>query len=107
MRFYNHLLETLDREQLRESQNERLRSLASELAANQFYQQKAAAVGVELRRIVRAEDLRYLPFTTKAELVEEQAANPPFGRLLTYPLSRYRYFHQTSGTTGRPLKWLD
>jgi phenylacetate-CoA ligase len=48
-----------------------------------------------------------LPFTTKGELAQDQAECPPFGRLLTYPLSRYRYFHQTSGTTGRPLKWLD
>lgn len=58
-------------------------------------------------RIVRAEDLLWLPFTNKAELIEEQTSHPPFGRLLTYPLSRYRYFHQTSGTTGRALRWLD
>jgi phenylacetate-CoA ligase len=107
MRFYNQHLETLDREQLRETQNIRLRSLVGELATNQFYQQKAVSAGIELRRIERAGDLRLLPFTTKAQLVEEQAAAPPFGSLLTYPLSRYRYFHQTSGTTGRPLKWLD
>jgi phenylacetate-CoA ligase len=107
VRFYNHQLETLDREQLRESQNVRLRLLVNELASNQFYQQKALAAKIELERIKRVEDLRLLPFTTKAELVEDQAAHPPFGRLLTYPISRYRYFHQTSGTTGRPLKWLD
>ena len=107
MHFYNRYLETLDRDRLRDSQNERLRLLVGELAANRFYQQKALAAGIELKRIERVEDLRLLPFTTKAELVEEQAAHPPFGRLLTYPLSRYRYFHQTSGTTGRPLKCLD
>jgi phenylacetate-CoA ligase len=79
----------------------------NELATNQFYQQKAISAGIELRRIEQVDDLRVLPFTTKAELVEDQAAHQPFGKLLTYPLSRYRYFHQTSGTTGRPLKWLD
>jgi phenylacetate-CoA ligase len=105
--FYNHQLETLDKDQLRGMQESRLRSLIVELRTNQFYQQKAASAGIELERIKRIEDLRRLPFTTKAELVEEQAAHPPFGRLITYPLSRYRYFHQTSGTTGRPLKWLD
>jgi phenylacetate-CoA ligase len=105
--FYNQQLETLDRDQLREAQEARLRSLIIEVATNRFYQQKANSAGIELERVERLEDLRRLPFTTKTELVEEQAAHPPFGRLLTYELSRYRYFHQTSGTTGRPLKCLD
>src|SRR5262245_36762385 len=48
------------------------------------------------------------PFTTKAELVEDQAANPPYGTKLTRPLAEYTRLHQTSGTTtGQPLRWLD
>lgn len=47
------------------------------------------------------------PFTTKAELVEDQLAHPPFGTNLTYPIERYTRFCQTSGTTGVPLRWLD
>ena len=48
------------------------------------------------------------PFTTKAELVADQAEHPPYGSNLTYPLDRYSRLHQTSGTsTGRPLRWLD
>ncbi|HKQ08467.1 MAG TPA: AMP-binding protein [Blastocatellia bacterium] len=105
--FYNRELETMRRERLRQWQSERLRLLMAELATNEFYQAKARAAGVELARIEQPEDLDALPFTTKAELVEEQTARPPFGRLLTYPLTRYRYLHQTSGTTGRPLRWLD
>jgi phenylacetate-CoA ligase len=107
MNFYDHQLETLNRTDLRRLQNERLRRLASELATNEFYKAKARRAGVKLEEIGSAEDLLALPFTTKAELVEEQQSHPPFGRLLTYPLSAYRYFHQTSGTTGRPLKCLD
>src|SRR5436853_258136 len=107
IQFYNRELETLARERLRQWQSERLRLLMMELATNEFYQAKARAAGLELERIERVEDLDALPFTTKAELVEEQTAQPPFGRLLTYPLSSYRYFHQTSGATGRPLRWLD
>src|SRR4029077_12774768 len=53
------------------------------------------------------ETFRRLPFTTKAELVANQEAAPPFGSDLTYPLNRYVRFHQTSGTTGRPMRWLD
>ena len=54
-----------------------------------------------------ARDLADLPFTTKAELSEDQAAHPPFGTNLTYPIDRYVRLHQTSGTTGRPLRFLD
>jgi phenylacetate-CoA ligase len=107
MNFYNHQLETLDRKELRKLQDERLLFLVSELRANEFYQAKARQSGTALDSIACAEDLLALPFTTKAELVADQQSHPPYGRLLTYPLSSYPYFHQTSGTTGRPLKWLD
>ena len=49
-----------------------------------------------------------LPLTTKAELIGDQDAAPPFGTNLTYPLDRYVRLHQTSGSSGdRPLRWLD
>ncbi|MES2696397.1 MAG: AMP-binding protein, partial [Verrucomicrobiota bacterium] len=47
------------------------------------------------------------PFTTKDELARDQTEHPPHGSTLTYPLERYTRFHQTSGTSGRPLVWLD
>ena len=48
-----------------------------------------------------------LPPLTKQELVADQAAHPPFGTNLTYELDRYVAMHQTSGTTGPPLRVLD
>jgi len=48
-----------------------------------------------------------LPPLTKSELVADQAAHPPFGTNLTYELDRYVAMHQTSGTTGPPLRVLD
>jgi phenylacetate-CoA ligase len=48
-----------------------------------------------------------LPPLTKAELVHDQERHPPFGTNLTYPLDRYTQLHQTSGTTGPPLRVLD
>jgi phenylacetate-CoA ligase len=106
--FYDRELETLSRERLRASQDEKLRRLMNELATNRFYQEKFRAAGIEAAEVGGFADLqRMLPFTTKDELVQEQQAYPPFGRLLTYKLSRYPYFHQTSGTTSSPLKWLD
>lgn len=69
-----------------------------------FYRAK----GVDGSCVVTADDFRRLPFTTKAELVADQAAHPPYGTNLAGPLTGYSRGHQTSGTsTGRPLKWLD
>jgi phenylacetate-CoA ligase len=47
------------------------------------------------------------PFTTKRELIRDQLAHPPYGSNLTFPLERYTRCHQTSGSTGAPLRWLD
>ena len=69
------------------------------LPANRFYRDKFAGYALD-----RFESL---PFTTKAELIAEQQAHPPYGRLLTFPLARYVRMHQTSGTSGAPLRWLD
>jgi phenylacetate-CoA ligase len=103
----HHRLDRLDRRRLHEWQDERLGPLIATLATNEFYLEKFRSTGMEMSTVRGAEDLRRLPFTTKNELVAEQQAHPPYGRLLTYPPARYRYFHQTSGTTGRPLIWLD
>ncbi len=51
--------------------------------------------------------LEDLPLLTKRDLIEDQASHPPFGTNLTYPLDRYTQLHQTSGTTGTPLRVLD
>lgn len=89
-------------------QLEQLRSLVTELfPGNKFYSNKLNAAGITFD-IASLEDFSTrFPFTTKRELVEDQSANPPFGTNLTYPLERYTRFHQTSGTTGTPLRWLD
>lgn len=77
------------------------------LADNAFYREKLSAAGVGGGGDVTPESFGKLPFTTKEELSAEQDANPPFGRNLTRPVEAYTRFHQTSGTTGRPLRWLD
>jgi phenylacetate-CoA ligase len=48
-----------------------------------------------------------MPFTTKAELVDDQLRHAPYGSNLSYPLASYTRLHQTSGTSGQPLRWLD
>jgi len=48
-----------------------------------------------------------VPLLEKGELVLDQRRHPPFGTNLTYPLDSYTQLHQTSGTTGPPLRVLD
>ena len=101
--------ETLDAAQLRSQQLRRLReTLDAVLPTNAFYRAKMAAAGVSAGSdIASLDDYARLPFTTKAELSEDQQAAPPYGTNLTYGPERYVRMHQTSGTTGPPLRWLD
>lgn len=74
---------------------------------NAFYQSKLAACGgADGFESLDAYSER-MPFTTKQELADDYEANPPYGSNLSYPLDRYTRLHQTSGTTGRPMAWLD
>lgn len=51
-----------------------------------------------------AESFRELPVTTKAELLADQASHPPYGTNLATAPEDFVRQHQTSGTTGTPLK---
>ena len=75
--------------------------------SNRFYQCKFQGHGVALEDIENLDDIRKLPFSYKREFQEDQKENPPFGTNLSEPLENYVRYHQTTGTTGRPLKWLD
>src|SRR5581483_3178907 len=107
--YYDRELETADRSTLEAHQVARLRTLLAELLArNSFYGPRLRAAGLaSAEELQSLADLGRIPFTRKSELVADQDANPPYGTLLTYPLSAYTRLHQTSGTTGRPLRIVD
>ena len=102
-------MERLDPELLKQHQWTRLLALVqAALPANRFLRARCTRAGLADPRDLRTwDDFERLPLTTKSELVEDQAAHPPFGTNLSYPLDRYVRVHQTSGTTGTPLRWLD
>ena len=99
-------LQTASRDAIAAHQMGRLRAgLQRMLASSRFYQRKLASL--DLGQVASLDGLRRLPFTTKAELVEDQRDHPPYGTNLTYSLRDYVRLHQTSGTTQQPLKILD
>lgn len=110
LEFLDPFMETLRREALAELQLKRFQIgvLQPVLESNEFYRRKLNEAGIEnWWDIQTQDDLRQIPFTYKTELSDDQVANPRFGTNLTYPAQRYSRLHQTSGTTGEPLLWLD
>lgn len=89
-------------------QSQRLREQVRHAAAHSpFYRRKFKAAGVKPVLIRTTADLGRLPFTTKDELKENQAAKPPWGDVLAVPLAEVLRVHLTSATTGRALAFLD
>jgi phenylacetate-CoA ligase len=81
-----------------------LRELLARVPSHTFYGRKFANLPAPQSL---ADFTRDYPFTTKSELAADQIQNPPFGTVLLEPIENYTRFHQTSGTTSAPIRWLD
>ncbi|MDF2664991.1 MAG: coenzyme synthetase [Microbacterium sp.] len=85
-------------ERLRALQLERLQGTVRHAYENvALYRRKFDEAGVGPDDIRSLDDIRLLPFTTKADLRETY----PFG-MFAVPMSDVRRIHASSGTTGRP-----
>lgn len=90
------------------SQLKLLWALLAELeSGNDFYRERLAAAGVDSSVSSLADFSARMPFTTKMDLVWDREEFPPYGSNLTYPLSHYSRYCQSSGTTRGPLPSLD
>lgn len=97
-----------NRAEIEAEQLSRLQTLlATVIPHNRFYRQKFAAEDIDGPVGSLREFIESVPFTTKQELLDDQARHPPYGTTLSYPLSQYTRFNLTSGTTGQPMRWLD
>jgi phenylacetate-CoA ligase len=100
--------ECLTRPALEKVQRQHLRALLDALLpGNRFYAEKIKQAGLPADKLHLPEYFSRLPFTTKSELIADQRDKPPYGSNLTFPLAHYTRLHQTSGTSGQPLRWLD
>lgn len=108
MTFDDATLQNLTRADLDRLQGERLRTLIAEIIPrNRFWARRFADAGLSAESIRTPADLSRIAFVTKAEILADQRENPPYGSNLTYPIEAYSRIHQTSGTTGSPMRWLD
>ncbi|MEI7956261.1 MAG: phenylacetate--CoA ligase family protein, partial [Verrucomicrobiota bacterium] len=83
------------------------RLLAALTPDNRFYAEKLQRAGLAKGVGSIEAFIERMPLTTKADLVADQLAHPPYGTNLTFSPDRYTRFTQTSGTSGMPLRWLD
>jgi phenylacetate-CoA ligase len=107
-RYWNPVIETLPRERLLEIELKRFREvLRWAKETSPFYRKKLH--GIEPEDIRTLEDVSKVPITEKEELREAQEGKEPYpyGDLLAVPPERLSIFHQTSGTTGKPVYFPD
>ena len=105
---FDQSIERKPRDYLRELQLQKLRELLRMLLGrNRFYTKKWHEAGIASVDLESLADLRKIPFTHKSELVRAQEEDPPFGTNATFPVATYSRLHQTSGTTGAPLRVID
>ncbi|MCC6025867.1 MAG: phenylacetate--CoA ligase [Caldimicrobium sp.] len=97
--YWNKEAETMPREELQKLQLQRLREVVKYAYERvPFYRKRFEAAGIKPEDIRSLEDLKYIPFTSKADLREVY----PFG-LFAVPLSEIVEIHSSSGTTGKPV----
>src|SRR6266567_5399361 len=108
MPFYDQAMETAPRERLRTLQFRKLQKLLRQISGrNRFYTKKWKEAGIVAPEIQSLSDFQKLPFTHKSELTRAQEEAPPFGTNATFSVDAYTRVHQTSGTTGTPLRVVD
>lgn len=106
--YFDRKVETASRDEIAGLQSKKLDTLLNKVfTSNPFYRTKFNKIGITPLEIRSIDDLPKFPFTVKKEFEEDQEKHPIFGTNLTEPLENYVQYHQTSGTTGKPLKFLD
>lgn len=95
---WNPQRECADKQQMQDLQGSALQAMIRRIYNHvPFYRNRLMTLGIEPGDIKSVEQLKLLPFTTKADLRD----NYPFG-LFTLPQSEVVRIHASSGTTGKP-----
>lgn len=96
--FFDKKIEQMARDQMREIQLERLKKIVKYAYERVlFYKKKFDEIGLLPEDIKTLEDIKKIPYTTKADLRD----NYPYG-LLAVPMDDIVRVHASSGTSGKP-----
>lgn len=103
------MLETLAREKLQQLQLLKFkRAVGHAYEKSPFYRRKLDSAKIKPAGIKTLSDVQKIPRTDKNELREAQATDPyPYGDLLAVSTDDVTAYHQTSGTTGQPVRQAD
>lgn len=97
-KYWEEEIETMPRERLRELQLQRLKKTIGIAAHSPFYHKVFQEHGITPDSIRTLDDIRKIPFTTKADM----RANYPFGLVAGNMREDGVRIHSSSGTTGTP-----
>ena len=97
-KYWEEEIETMPREELHKLQLRRLRKTIGIAANSPYYKQVFQKHGITADSIRSIEDIRKIPFTTKADM----RANYPFGLVAGNMHEDGVRIHSSSGTTGTP-----
>ena len=101
--FYKKNLETVSHKKRIEYLNRRLRGIIQYAYKNSTaVRNKLDSVGLKPKDIQTTKDLEKIPITKKAELVELQKKNPPFGGFEGVPISEMRRIYVSPGPINEP-----
>ncbi len=96
--FFQKDIETMPRAELEKLQLEKLKYITKYCYDNvPLYKKKFDEAGFDCSKIRTLSDIRYIPYTTKADFRD----NYPFG-MFAKPLKEITRLHASSGTTGKP-----
>jgi len=106
-RYWSTRLDTASTDELREIQNEKLRVSAQYCYLHiPFYRRKFDRIGLRPDDIKSVDDLILIPITTRGEMAEDLANNPPWGAYTAVDDNVWRergwQIFATSGTTAQP-----
>jgi len=103
MGFFKKNLETMPHKKRLEHLNQKLRGIIQYAFKNSVaFKNKMDSVGLKPRDIQTIKDLEKIPITKKADLVELQKRNPPFGGFEAVPIETLRRIYVSPGPILEP-----
>ena len=108
MKYWNQHIETMPVEQLRKIQFQRFKNIFAYAYENSpAYRELYDKSGVRPADLMRMEDIQKVPLTGKGFITANLSDTFCYGATLSMPPEKVVFYHQTSGTTSKPVPQPD